>query len=219
MSSVRKRNFQNLLLDNFPRAIDKIPVLQWDDLKNSEYVIEARKCYYQLGGKFANPLVSLPLWDVELEKEEKGVAIQLDEVLHFNQYREQTLRMPIYQNIKGFQVSKYLQYCQKYSHECLKAGLAGDLWTHEIAEKQFGKGEGAGQLFGKGSPAWKWRAFQDYLQDVSSLILPLKLIRVSVWEELMIGGKLFKLNDILLNPQEQTAKAFVQFISRKIQSI
>jgi hypothetical protein len=219
MISIRKRNFQNLLLDNFPRAIERIPILQWDDLKESSYLIEARKCFYELGGKFTNPLVSMPLWDVELEKEEKGIAIQLDEVLHFNQYREQTLRTSIYQDFKGLQVQKYLQHCQKYANECLKAGLAGELWTHEVAEKQFGKGENAGQLFGKGSPAWKWRAFQDYLQDISSLIFPIKIIRVSVWEELMIGGKLFKLNDILLNPQEQTSKAFIQFMNRKIQSI
>ncbi|MCS6833972.1 MAG: hypothetical protein NZ521_10395, partial [Flammeovirgaceae bacterium] len=81
---IRKKHFQQIVLDNFLQGIKPFPILNISRLKKSDYYEMAIKCYEELGGRQACPFISMPAWDVVIEKERKLIALQLDEAIHFN---------------------------------------------------------------------------------------------------------------------------------------
>lgn len=54
----------------------------------------------------------------------EGVHVELDEYLHFNRYREWTLRDPGYASLEWFPLREYLKYCHAHETECLRVGKA-----------------------------------------------------------------------------------------------
>ena len=185
----------------------------WDLIKESPYKNEVIDCYKNLGGQFQEPFIKANNWEIVLENE---VIILLDDTLHFNRYRLQTLRSEIYSNMPDFPLEPYRNFCRKNESECIKSGLAGNNWTFPFAEKQFGKAEEKGDFAKNGAPAWKLRAFSDFLQDVSSLILKKKLLRLSVYQQLMINRQLYKIGDILMAGSPEQNKSLQNYIDRKI---
>ncbi len=75
-----------------------------------------------------------------------GVAIELDEELHFNRYRELTLRSEVYQRLSGFPLEAYRDHARSREDECKKAGSYGGKWTNRSCEKQLDRVEVGGHL-------------------------------------------------------------------------
>ncbi|MEN7548962.1 hypothetical protein AAG747_13650 [Rapidithrix thailandica] len=207
------KNLEDILLDEFKPAIDPYPGFRLQRNHDQEYKEEIQRIFAELGGTGHLPNTCSLNWNLELER---GI-VQLDEQLHFNKYRRITLRSSIYQEFKGFQLAKYQQYCRKFDKECLMAGSAGELWTHARAERLFGPGEEYGDLYGKGAPAWKVRAFEDFLQDITAYKEQLPLLRLSVYDELMINKQLVKIKDILTTPTPEWKVALINFVKRKLE--
>lgn len=214
MKSYRLKNLEDIVWGNLERSIDPIPQLTWQDIAQSPYKEDAVYIYEALGGQGNLSKIRASRWHIELDN---NVALQLDEQLSFNRYRNITLRSEIYREHSSFSVSKYRTYNRKMESECIKSGQSPQLWTSKAGEINFGlAAERRGDLSGNGAPAWKLRAFLEYWQDLTAYIKPVKVIRLSVWDELMLDGKLISINDILLTPQKKWNEALVNFITRKM---
>lgn len=85
-----------------------------------------------------------------------------------------------------------------------------------IAERIFGKSEAIGELTGNGSAGWKLNAYNDAQYDLLSRLHGYKLIRIPMYENLMIGGSLKKIDDLLLHPSESHRDAIVAWLNRKL---
>ncbi len=94
--------------------------------------------------------------------------------------------------------------------------MAKEKWHHRYAEKAFGLSEESGDLGGQGSAAWKYRAWCDFLQDITPLIHPIKILRLSVWDELLINKKIVKLGELIIAPTEGQQEIILQHLKRRI---
>lgn len=212
--SVKLKNLSSVLLNSEnlkPAKIEK-PIISWKHLEKSVLKDEVLRIYRELGGLNEIPTIQVKGYDIELE----NTIIMLDDEEHFNRYRSITLRSDIYSQYTGFQVEKYRSYCRTYERDCLKSCSYGKEWEDLQSVKEFGKAGEKGDLFYEGSPVWKFRAFQDFLVDISSLIFKFSLVRVSVWDNLLINNKMYKINDILLTSNADLRKALLKNLERKI---
>lgn len=167
-----------------------------------------------LGGKGKLPLLERLKFDFKIQR---FVFIYDDEV-HFNRYRLSTLKSSIYELFSYSWVDAYKRLCRTYEKDCQKAGMQERIWFGPpIAEKAFGKSEEPGDLSGNGASGWKLNAYNDAQYDLLSRLHGYKLIRIPMYENLMISGSLKKIDDLLLNPNDASKQAIINWISRKIQ--
>jgi len=152
------------------------------------------ECVYQkLGGILPSIPLNLSHWDTEFD----GIAVELDEELHFNRYRTDTLKSAIYQRLPPrFPLDAYRRYCSEHEDSCLRRSHGG-YWTSPSCEEQFGPASPLRDLNGNGSPRWKQRAFYDFVKDLSRLLIGVKVVRVAVWDVLMIAERAKPVGNIL----------------------
>lgn len=119
--------------------------------------------------------------------------VELDEELHFNRYRAQTLQ-PVWAAALPWH-DDYIDFSSRHELHCLAAGKWGKRWTNPSCESMFGAPEACGSFEGVGAPRWKQRALYDAMKDIAALS-PGKerLARVSVWDK--VGST--KLGDALI---------------------
>ena len=189
-----------------------LPKLEYRHFHNSKHAEMVFEVYKELGGLGSEIPFFLTEWDIELE----GIGIMLDDELNFNRYRAITLRSTFYQDMSGFPLEPYKRFCRMYEEECLKSGSFGERWSNSISEKYFGPSDEKGDLGVKGASAWKLKAFQDYLLDISSSVLKIKLIRISIYDNLMIDKKMITLNNLLISKVLYNENYLWKYISRKI---
>ncbi len=140
-----------------------------------------------------------------------------DDAVHFNRYRLSTLKSELYSTFSYSWVDSYKRLCRNFERECLKAGLQDRIWNGPpIAFKVFGKSEEYGDLSGNGSAGWKLNAYNDVQYDLFTRLHGFKLVRIPVYENLMTGGSLKKIDDLLLNPKEEYQQMLFNWISRKL---
>ncbi len=140
-----------------------------------------------------------------------------DDEVHFNRYRLMTLKTSLYEVFSYQWVDAYRRMCRNYERECIKAGSQERIWTGPpIAQRAFGKAEVSGELSGNGASGWKLNAYNDAQYDLISRLHGYKLIRIPVYENIMIGGTLRKIDDLLLQPKEDTATAIGNWLIRKM---
>lgn len=168
--------------------------------------------YHELGGINDAVPFDFPPYDFLIDDK----FLILDEELHFNRYRNITLRSGLYESLPLIKVDNYKRYGRQFEKECLKSGMRSGLWTNPKAEKFFGKSADAGDFFRNGSSEWKLRAFYDFLQDANALISKKEIIRISIYDNLMVEGKLMRLDKILAN-SIQHEKYLVNFVNRLLQ--
>jgi hypothetical protein len=131
------------------------------------------------GGTGPVPTLRPGAWDLAFD----GVVVELDEELHFNRYRGQTLQPPWATQLPWH--GSYLELCRVREQECLAAGKWGKRWTNPSCASMFGAPSAPGVLIGPGSPRWKQRALYDAVKDVAALQSPtLQLCRVSVYDRI-----------------------------------
>ena len=94
----------------------------------------------------------------------------------------------------------------------------GRFWTDHHSEKYFGKSESVGDFFGNGSSGWKLLAFENYLLDISAKISARRLMRISVYDSLLVAGRLISLGQILSLHREEYEAYALKFLKRKIES-
>ena len=169
-----------------------LPRLQRGSILRSPYESEIRSVYGTLGGHGDGLEFRLGEWDIEVD----GVALEFDEFLHFNRYRLMTLESKIYEALHAFPHRMYKNYCEQYEARCVKAGSFGARWSSTSAERQFGTSGPPRVLEGSGSARWRQRAFYDFLKDLTPLVFHVPLVRLAVWDSVVIKGRRVQLADV-----------------------
>jgi hypothetical protein len=131
-----------------------------------------------LGGSDEPPRPRPGTWDLAFHGD---LVVELDEELHFNRYRAQTLCSSLAQNLPWR--ADYLRYCRDEEPACISAGSWGKRWTNDSCVRMFGPAGRPGDLPGAGAPRWKQRAFYDAIKDTVVLTsCALRLSRVAVYD-------------------------------------
>lgn len=192
---------------------DSLPRLKMPKLRQSVYYDAIKETYVELGGLKADiPFDTEPYF---LELFQKAVII--DDTTHFNQYRSKTLSCTLYnEHLLKFPLQNYKRYCRQYQNDCLMAASRNELWTNAVGERHFGESDTAGDLGIYGSSAWKLRAMFDLITDAVTLLMPYEVIRISIYDTILVGGKLTPLKDLLLSRKEENEKAIYSFFARKL---
>jgi len=142
---------------------------------------QVMELYRALGGVHAAPSLAAGPWDSAYEG---NVVVELDESAHFNRYRAATLEPEWAQQLPWH--SAYISYSVACEGVCLKERGWGGYWTNTSTERQFGPPGPKGELEGAGSPRWKQRALYDAMRDIVALHGDVRLVRLSVYDDL--GG-------------------------------
>lgn len=184
----------------------------YDLVESSEYCDELFSVYSRLGGINKEFPLNLRRWDLEVD----GVAVELDEALHFNRYRRLTLQSPIYNKLRRFPLSEYKGYCAEYEGECLRAGHYGRKWSNNSCEAQFGPPSLPGVLDGNGPPRWKQRAFYDFVKDLTPLVTDVPFVRISIWDKISVNGRNVLVRDALAASDTKAGEPISELLKRRI---
>lgn len=168
--------------------------------------------YRELGGSQSD----LPDMFFEWNFSEPKKIIVLDDPLTFNRYRALTLREKLYENLTWFPLENYRRFCRNYEKECLKSGMANGIWSNKIANLHFGNASDPGDFFKNGSTGWKLQAFKDFVEDYVAVQKGFKIIRLSVYDNLMIEKKLVRLDSILEKPDHPYYEHVLNYVKRKL---
>ncbi|MFW5759945.1 MAG: DUF7255 family protein [Cyclobacteriaceae bacterium] len=186
--------------------------INYNSKNKSSYSEEVRKTFsHQLGGN-VNPYPMPILFPIVHD----NFVIILDEELSFNRYRKKTFNSALYDNFKGLNKGQYQRYCRIYEYNCLKVGLKQGVWNNDKAEQLFGIPAEPGDFFANGSPGWKLIAFQHYLQDVYAMEKEWNIIRVSIYDNILLDGQLQPLGKLLETGQEKNNKSIFNFLKHKM---
>jgi hypothetical protein len=183
-----------------------------EDVAASGLKDEIERVYRSLGGVLQVIPLNLCSWDIKWN----GMAIELDECLHFNRYRSLTLKSGSYGLLRAFPLPDYLDFCTKYEDKCLRAGSYGKKWSSPSAEAQFGDASQPGDLVGNGSPRWKQRAFYDFVKDLSPLLINVTVVRVPVWDTVVESGRRRTVVDVLKSPSDASPDALAALIQKRV---
>jgi hypothetical protein len=153
--------------------------------------------YRTFGGTEQDPALRPGAWDLAFED---GLVIELDEELHFNRYRGQTLSAD-WADALPWQ-TEYLRQSEAQEAFCLSAGSWGKRWTNPSCERMFGTAAEPRSFKGGGAPRWKQRALYDSMKDAAALSNSnLRLARLSVFDTVngtslasLLGGSATILN-------------------------
>lgn len=137
--------------------------------------------YRALDGIHPDPRLRTGPWDSAYTG---NLVVELDESAHFNRYRAITLEPEWAQRLPW--KAAYTAYAAEFEDACRKGRSFGGYWTNDSAERQFGPPGPNGQLDGAGSPRWKQRALYDATRDIAALHGGVRLVRLSVYDDL--GG-------------------------------
>lgn len=143
-------------------------------------------------------------------------VIVLDEEISFNRYRRKTLKSTIYNKQTMVNTGQYQRYCRTYEQNCLKVGLQQEIWSNERSELLFGKPSAPGDFFANGAPGWKLIAFQNFLQDVYALNNRWNYHRISIYDNLLVEGKLQSLGKLLQTGQENYHKTIFNNLNARL---
>lgn len=181
------------------------------DLLRTSYCAAYESAYLELGGIMGEAPFRPGKWDVEFE----GIAVELDEQLHFNRYRATTLSSRIYRALPAFPHRLYLEYCRDHEAECLKAGSYGGRWSNSSCERQFGPAGVPGQIDGSGAPRWKQRALYDLAKDMAPLLLGIRVARVSIYDLVTDESRQVLVSDALERPSRASLESLVTLIRER----
>ncbi len=210
--NIREENLHKIMLSKFLPSEALNRSFDTKELKGSFSEKLFLETYKSLGGSEDFPLIKFNIPFMEFGR----FCVLLDESIHFNRYRAKTLRSSFYENLASFPLMKYRSACRKYEVECLKSGTSKPAWTNYEAELHFGSSQNSGDLGLSGSSGWKLTAFKDFITDLMARQKKIRLLRISVWDDLMISKRLKKFNDILMSPGKSETESILKYVDRKI---
>jgi hypothetical protein len=210
--SIREQNLHTILLSKYIPAEELNHSFSTWELQGTFNEKVFLETYESLGGRADFPELKFDVPFMEFGR----FCILLDEHIHFNRYRAKALRSPFYENLSSFPLMKYRSYSRKYEVECLKAGTSKPAWTNDEAERHFGPSQDNGDLGLAGSSGWKLTAFKDFAIDLIARQRKMRLLRISVWDDLLIHNKLMKFNDLLMSPGNTETELILKYVERKV---
>lgn len=210
--SIRVKNLSRILNSKYLPAEELNRRFNSSELKGTFYEKTLIETYKALGGLHDYPNLVFEVTFLEFGR----FCILLDEAIHFNRYRSKTLRSSFYDQLSSFPTMKYRTYCRKHEVECMKTGTANPLWTNHEAEMHFGPSQESGDLGLKGSSGWKMTAFKDFLTDMICRHRKIRLLRISVWDDLMVNRRLKKYNELLMSPGDKETELILKYVERKV---
>lgn len=146
-------------------------------------------------------------WDLALDG---GLLVELDEELHFNRYRGQTVQAPWASALPWTDL--YLEYCSREEERCLTAAKWGQRWTNPSCERMFGVASQPGDFDGGGAPRWKQRALYDAIKDAFALSQSeYRVARVSVHD--IVDGT--TLEEVLRSPTPEHGVAVAELVASR----
>jgi hypothetical protein len=205
-----QRTLETLLKKKGQATHKKLATPKDADIERADLRSDISSVYKSLGG-VGDFKLNLRSWDIAFE----GIAIELDEYLHFNRYRFRTLESSLYTRLPGFPLEEYVKYCSDHEGRCLSAGSYGGRWTNKSAERQFGPAGNKKELNGAGAPRWKQRAFYDFVKDLSPILIGVHLVRIAVWDKIHDNGIVRTVEDILKSPTNVSVEGIVELIHRR----
>lgn len=211
--SIRTQNLRKILYSKYNPVDDRggnTPKAEL--LLKGLHRIEIDDVYRDLGGLRDWKHIAIPIFPMRFLK----FSAVLDEQRQFNHYRLRTLKSDFYSRTAYFPLEKYRHYCVKHEKDCLKAGVNRHHWTNPLAEEHFGPSQIPGDLGLSGSSGWKMQAFLDFLQDVYAFQKKERLLRLSVWDEVMVEKQLVRINELLLHPDKRNAEILLQYLERRV---
>jgi hypothetical protein len=211
-SSIRVQNLAKILLTKYIPAEQinrKFSSLELKGTFDEKVLLET---YRNLGGLLTFPEVTFEVPFLEFGR----FCVLLDEPIRFNRYRAKTLKSSFYESLSSFPAIKYRTYCRNFESECLKVGASKSLWTNPEAELHFGPSQISGDLGLSGASGWKMMAFKDFLTDMICRKRKIRLLRISVWDDLMVQNNLKRINDLLMSPNSQVSDQLLKLVDRKM---
>ncbi len=180
------------------------------DENSKDWLSEA---YQELGGKSDYPLLEKLKFDFKINR----FVIKYDDESHFNRYRSITLRSDIYGHFSFTFSQAYKRLCRTFEKDCLKVGMQNRAWFGSpMAKAHFGEGSDPGDFFDEGAPGWKLLAYNDLQMDLQSRLHGYKLIRIAPYETLMIGGRLQRIDHLLMSANDDTKAIILNWLKRKM---
>ncbi|HEX8546244.1 MAG TPA: hypothetical protein VF691_04735 [Cytophagaceae bacterium] len=213
LEMVKENKLTSILSEGYKISIKEIAYITFEDLRGINVEEEILNIYKSLGG--IQSLPNLPFLQEHIIIE-PNILLILDDERKFNRYRASTLKATVYSQIKHFPLEKYKSFCRTYENQCLKSASHAAAWTNREAEKSYGKAAEFGDLDANGSPLWKEIAMHDFILDHLPLISDYQLLRISVWDNILINSKMYKVSDLLLTSRPDLNKALYKFLDRKI---
>jgi hypothetical protein len=210
--TIKEENLHKVLLSKYIPAEELNHSFSTWELEGTFLEKALLECYESLCGKADFPEIRFNVPFMEFGR----FSVLLDEHIHFNKYRAKTLRSPFYESLSSFPLMKYKSYSRKYEVECLKAGTSNPAWTNPEAERHFGPSQRNGDLGLSGSAGWKLTAFKDFAIDLIARQRKIRLLRISVWDDLLINKKLTKFNELLISPGKAETELILKFVERKM---
>lgn len=169
--------------------------------------------YRELEGKDDYPLLHHLKVPVQVGKH----LLVYDDANHFNRYRLVTLKSALYRVFNYPWHAAYLRMCRTHERECLLSGLHERVWSGPpLARSCFGPADVPGELSGTGAPGWKLNAYNDLQYDLISRLEGYRLHRIPAYENLMIGGRLQRIDKLLLRPDDSVMRAIGAWLLRKM---
>lgn len=210
--SIRVQNLHKILLSKFLPSDEINRVFKTSEILESFDKNNFLEIYNSLGGLSDHPEILFSVPFMEFGR----FCVLLDEPIHFNRYRSKTLRSPFYEGISSFPLMKYRTYCRRYELECIKVGTSRPHWTNDEAERHFGPSQQSGDLGLTGSSGWKMNALKDFSIDLIARQRKIRLLRISVWDDLMVNKRLQKFNELLMSPGTAETELILKYVERKI---
>lgn len=210
--SIRIQNLHNILLSKFLPNEELNRVFSTSEVLGSFDKNTYLEVYESLGGKTNVPEIKIKVPFMEFGR----FCVLLDEPIHFNRYRAKTLRSSFYERLTSFPLTKYRTYCRKHEVECLKVGTSNPSWTNAEAEQYFGTSQQSGDLGLSGSSGWKLNALNDFIIDIIARQRKVRLVRISVWDDMMVNKKLKKFNELLVSPSTYEAEQIIKYVEKKV---
>lgn len=200
------------LLSRTGRVSERRPRPSRSDIESAGLGEEVEAVFQNLSATGAAWPARPGAWDLVID----DVAVELDEQLHFNRYRDLTLNSPIYARLGSFPIEEYRSYCQDHEARCLAAGGYGGKWSNASSQKQFGVSNLPGDLTGGGAARWKQRAFYDFVKDLAPLAIGMPVARLSIWDTVVCDGRAITVGDLLSKPTTGAGSALQHLIDLRV---
>lgn len=194
MASVKDYILEIFKKNEIPIQRNLFPIVEKEKFEKSSYFKFIKEAYSELGG-IEN---EIPYQSNEYDFQLKEGIILIDTEKDYNRYRAITLRSEIYKLIPSINTENHKRFCRQYETECLKSAGNINNWSNKESEKYYGRSQEIGDLSEPGPSLWKLNAMKNFMTDISSLVLKTKIFRISPYDNLVIGGKMIKVKDLLL---------------------
>ncbi|WP_226389137.1 DUF7255 family protein [Penaeicola halotolerans] len=212
--NIKLKRIEEVLLEAF---VDPATVVTASLHASEQQRLNADATLIELAEDLGVSHLSVPA-SLSFDFKARSVMILWDDVTTFHRYRGISLRNTLYENIKYKWHAEQQRYCRTYESQCLKAAGTFSEWNGGTPAYQlFGRSSEPGDFGGAGAAGWKYRAYVAFCQDLYLIRQNIPMLRVSVYDPLLIDGKMQPLGFLLQNNFAQHKSYLVNYFKRKVE--